>query len=206
MTTTKLFATVFFLMAVGCGSSGSGTTAGSSGQCCAPGSSSSASVGPEGPVGPSGPQGLTGLQGPKGATGPEGPQGTQGLKGDTGVQGPAGTTGATGMTGLQGIQGTAGTAGTPGINGVLSSNSQLYIVETGGQVNANSAATISASCRTPKDILLNGTCTSSYNGLYVQPYIVLATATTPSAWQCNAQSSISPGVGVTAFATCISVP
>ena len=208
MKTIKLFATALFVMTVGCGSSGSGTTGASSGTCCASGSSSgsSTSVGPEGPVGPSGPQGLTGLQGPKGATGPAGPEGPQGAKGDTGTQGPAGATGTTGMTGPQGIQGTPGTAGTPGVNGVLSGNSQLYLVETGGLVPANGSATISAKCATTKDIMLNGSCTSSYQGMYILSYPALATSSTPSSWQCNATSGISPAVGITAWATCISVP
>jgi hypothetical protein len=205
MNTIKALSVVLLSLSIGCGTgSDAGTAGGSSGssggQCCTSGSSGggggTSTQGPTGPQGPAGPQGAPGLQGPIGETGATGPAGPQGPAGPTGAQGPAGATGPTGPVGAQGPAGPQGPAGT------IASTSE-YVVSAGVQTTGGSAAAI-ASCKSPKDLLLGGTCTSSYTGFYVQPEIVLGNGTTSvSSWQCSAQSGVSPEPFVYAVALCL---
>lgn len=95
------------------GPAGSAGPAGEQGPAGLPGSTGATGpageqgpTGPAGAQGPTGPQGIQGLQGLQGAVGLAGATGSQGPTGATGARGPTGPTGSTGPTGLQGPAGT----------------------------------------------------------------------------------------------------
>lgn len=176
------------------------------------------SEGPEGPAGPQGAMGapgMAGATGPAGSTGPMGPAGPMGSPGDqgpTGSQGPMGPAGATGPMGPPGAMGAAGAPGAAGANGVLSTRSGLYMVSTSVWVQPNTAGALTASCKKPADILLNGGCAygaNAYGQMLTGSYPVNTDDSTPntaSSWQCGAQNPTSTQANLEAVITCITVP
>lgn len=133
-------------------SSGSGTSNTSCG-CTEGATGATGAVGPQGPAGPVGATGATGAAGPMGPAG-VGPQGPQG------EQGPAGPAGPTGAQGPQGPQGPAGQTGATGAAGAGVSISNVYMVTESISVPLGGSGNAFAACKTSKDVLLTGGCTT----------------------------------------------
>ena len=147
-------------------------------------------------MGPQELQGATGMQGPAGLQGPAGPQGP---KGDTGVQGPQGK---------PGLDGRDGANGADGLDGVPQSKTDLYVRTVTKNVFPGTTSDVVASCDTPTDILISGSCeqTNTWEAVlfFSHPENVTDT-TTPASWRCRVQNGSTVGATspVTAYAVCI---
>ena len=207
--------TFLLSLAVGCGTGGDGankTSAATS--TCAPQDTSpgtTGAVGPQGPPGPQGPKGDKGdrgEQGSPGVAGPAGAQGEPGPQGPMGVAGPAGPSGAAGAPGPKGDKGDKGDPGTPGI---LSSKANLYVRTANGWVPPNNPGSVEVHCDDGNDIVLNGGCSPSVNGLG-QTLMVSAPlnaddpAPSKSGWLCTGSNFSSSQYFMTATVTCVKVP
>jgi hypothetical protein len=207
------------VLLTGCGSSGgassvSPSVTGSAGMNladadAAPSPGSEGATGSVGPTGATGAQGPAGAPGAKGATGPMGPAGPAGAQGEQGPAGPAGVAGAAGTPGAQGPQGIPGAVGATGAAGSSSiTRANIYTV-TGATiiVGAVSAGLAEAACTGANDVLLNGGCTWSSNGLELRGFgDQPGTTTYDATWRCYVYNPGGSGLPAAATATCLKVP